>query len=97
VIFVTVDPERDDLEKMRNYVAAFDQSFIGGTGTPDQLANIRTNYGVTAIRVAPGAHYGMDHSSSVYLIDAVGLLRGMMPFGRPVEDYIHDIKLMIGQ
>ena len=40
VIFVTVDPERDDVETMRNYVAAFDDSFIGGTGTPDQMANV---------------------------------------------------------
>ena len=95
VIFVTVDPERDDVETMRNYLSAFDDSFIGGTGTPDQLANIRTNYGVTAIKVSTGDYYGMDHSSSVYIIDAVGALRGMMPLGRPAEDYIHDVKLLL--
>lgn len=98
VIFVTVDPERDDLESMRNYLASFDHTFIGGTGTPEQLATIRTDYGVTAIKdEKSGAHYGIDHSSSVYLIDAAGKLRGMMPFGRSVEDYAHDVRLLIGE
>jgi len=95
VILITVDPERDDVEAMRNYVAAFDDSFIGGIGTPDQLASIRTNYGVTAIKVKQGDDFGFDHSSSVYLIDAVGALRGMMPYGRPADDYIHDVKLLL--
>lgn len=96
VIFVTVDPERDDLDGMRNYLASFDRTFIGGTGTPEQLATIRTNYGVTAIKdEKAGSHYGIDHSSSVYLIDAAGKLRGMMPFDRPADDYVHDVKLLI--
>ena len=96
VIFVTVDPERDNIEMMRNYLASFDHSFLAGTGTPDQLATIRADYGVTATKEKTGgAYYGMDHSSSVYLIDAVGKLRGMMPFGRSADDYIHDVKLLI--
>lgn len=97
VIFITVDPERDDLEVMRKYLAAFDANFIGGTGAPDQLAKIWANYGVTAIKVTTAYGYGIDHSSSVYIIDAVGKLRGMMPFGRTVEDYTHDVKLLIGE
>jgi len=47
--------------------------------------------------VKTGADYGIDHSSSVYLIDAAGILRGMMPFGRPADDYVHDFKLLIGE
>ena len=35
VVFVTVDPERDDAARMKDYLAAFDPSFVGGTGTPD--------------------------------------------------------------
>ena len=97
VVFVTVDPERDDVETMRNYLAAFDDGFIGGTGTPDELASIRTNYGVTAIKVKEGDDFGFDHSSSVYLIDAVGKLRGMMPYGRQAEDYVHDINLLLAE
>lgn len=98
VIFVTVDPERDDLETMRSYLAAFDNSFIGGTGTPEQLARVRTEYGVTATKVDTSvAYYGMDHSSSVYLVDPAGRLRGMMPYGRQASDYAHDVKLLMSE
>ena len=55
VIFVTVDPERDDSARMKAYVAAFDASFVGATGTPDALAAMRRNYGVTQLFVVrPG-------------------------------------------
>ena len=39
VVYVTVDPARDTPQRMREYLAAFDASFIGATGTPAQLEN----------------------------------------------------------
>src|SRR5688572_20795518 len=46
VVYVTVDPERDDAGRMRAYLGGFDPSFVGGTGTPAQLAAVREKYGV---------------------------------------------------
>ena len=46
VVYVTVDPERDDAERMRTYLANFDPSFVGGTGTPEQLDAVRKEYGI---------------------------------------------------
>ncbi|HEY1150321.1 MAG TPA: SCO family protein [Pseudoduganella sp.] len=66
VVFVTVDPERDTPEKLRAYLAQFDKSFIGLTGTPQQMAAIRQAYGITAIKkMAEGSKtdYTMGHSS----------------------------------
>src|SRR5688572_11068608 len=81
VVYITVDPQRDDEERLRKYLRGFDRSFIGGTGTEKQLAAVRDAYGVFAsIRTAPGS-YSMEHSSFVYFIDRSGLLRGLMPFG----------------
>ena len=96
VIFVTVDPERDDAAHMKDFLAEFDPSFIGATGTPDALAAVRQNYGVTAIRHGTGDDYVMDHSSSIYLIDRAGKLRGLMPYGHDADDFVHDIKLLYG-
>jgi len=96
VIFVTVDPERDDAAHMKDFLAAFDPSFIGATGTPDALAAVRQNYGVTAIRHGTGDDYVMDHSSSIYLIDRAGKLRGLMPYGHDADDFVHDIQLLYG-
>jgi protein SCO1 len=94
VIFVTVDPERDGVTRMKDYLAAFDPSFVGATGNPDALAAVRQNYGVTAIKHGTGDDYVMDHSSSIYLIDRAGKLRALMPYGHDADDFVHDIKLL---
>jgi protein SCO1/2 len=96
VIYVTVDPQRDTAEHMRSYLAAFDRSFIGATGTPEALAAVRRNYGVTAVKEGTGPDYAMAHTSSIFLIDRAGTLRAVMPFGHDAADFVHDIKLLSG-
>ena len=97
VIYVTVDPERDTAARMRAYLGGFDPGFVGGTGTPAQLAAARKNYGVMADRKPVGDSYSVAHSSSVYLIDRKGLLRGMMPYGRLPDDYVHDVRALLSE
>lgn len=97
VVYVTVDPERDDAARMRAYLRGFDPSFVGGVGTPAQLAAVRAKYGVTAQRKPVGNSYSVGHSSSVYLIDRKGLLRGMMPYGHEPADYLHDIQALLNE
>ncbi len=95
VIYLTVDPERDNAERLKQYLAAFDPSFVGGTGTAAQMAAVRGSYGVTAQKVGSGSDYGVAHSSFVYLITPDGKLRALMPFGHKADDYVHDISLLL--
>lgn len=97
VIYVTVDPERDDAAHMRDYLDAFDPSFVGATGAPGALAAVRQKYGVTAIKQGTGPDYVMAHTSSIFLIDRAGKLRALMPFGRDAADFVHDIKFLLAQ
>jgi len=99
VVYVTVDPQRDDVPRIRQYLGAFDASFIGGTESPEALAAMRKRYGVVAEKIAPrqGAAYGMNHSTSVYVIDRAGRLRAMMPYGHEAKDFVHDLKLLLAQ
>jgi len=97
VVYVTVDPERDTADRMRAYLGGFDSSFVGGTGAPAQLATVFKNYGVMAERKPIGNSYTVAHSSSVYLIDQKGLLRGMMPYGRLPDDYVHDVRALLSE
>lgn len=97
VVYVTVDPERDSADRMRAYLGGFDPSFVGGTGTPAQLAAVQKSYGVMAERKPFGNSYTVAHSSSVYLIDQKGLLRGMMPYGRLPDDYVHDVRALLSE
>jgi len=94
VVYVTVDPERDDAARMKQYLAAFDPGFVGGTGSAEALAAVRKEYGIAAVRQAgPDGDY--THSSFIYLIDRAGRLRALMPYGRPSEDYVHDVRLLL--
>jgi protein SCO1/2 len=94
VIYVTVDPDRDNAARLRDYLAAFDPSFIGATGAPQVLAAARQKYGVTAVRQGSGADYAMAHTSSIFLIDPAGKLRAMMPFGHDAADFVHDVQYL---
>jgi len=95
VVYVTVDPERDDAKRMRRYLAAFDPTFIGGTGTADKLAAVRKEYGIAADKKPAGAGYVVAHSSYTYLIDRAGKLRALMPYGHTAEDYVHDLRILL--
>ena len=98
VIFVTVDPERDDVARMRTYLASFDPTFVGATGTDEQLAAVRQGYGVIAEKKKSFfGGYSVAHSSFTYLIDRDGSLRALMPYGRTADDYAHDVKLLLNE
>jgi protein SCO1 len=95
VIYLTVDPERDNPERLKQFLAAFDPTFIGGTGSVEQMAGVRKSYGVTAEKHGSGADYGVAHSSFVYLITPDGKLRALMPYGHKADDFVHDISVLL--
>jgi protein SCO1/2 len=68
VIYLTVDPERDNAARLKDYLAAFDPSFRGRHGHARTMATVRQSYGVTAEKVVAGKDYAVAHSSFVYLI-----------------------------
>jgi protein SCO1/2 len=96
VIWITVDPERDDAKRLGDYVTAFDPSFVGGTGSETQLAAVRKEYGIAAAKQqADGQPYSYSHSAFTYLIDRDGRIRALMPYGHPAEDFAHDLRLLL--
>jgi protein SCO1/2 len=100
VVYVTVDPERDDLAHIGPYLAGFDPAFVGVTGQPQALELLRQRYGVTARKLPAadgGTDYAMSHSTSIYLIDREGRLRGLMPFGHAAADFAHDVRQLMAR
>jgi protein SCO1 len=95
IVYVTVDPKRDDAERLRTYLATFDPSFVGATGDAGSLEDVRNTYGVFAQSIAGGDSF--SHSSSTYLIDRKGDLRALMPFGHSADDYVHDVRILLKQ
>jgi protein SCO1/2 len=80
---------------MQRYVTAFDPSFIGGTGTDEQLSAVREEYGIIAKKKVDGENYTFAHSSYTYLIDRDGRLRALMTYGHTAEDFAHDIRILL--
>ncbi len=71
IIFVSVDPERDNKEKLKSYVNAFSEHAIGVTASDDKLFPFLKNMGIIATKQKLSdsqSDYLVDHSSSVYLI-----------------------------
>jgi protein SCO1 len=97
VVYVTVDPERDNAGRLRQFLAGFDNTFIGGTGTEAQLAAVRKDYGISATKIPMGDSYLFSHSSFVYLIDRTGKLRALMPYGHSPDDFVNDLEILLKQ
>lgn len=96
VVYVTVDPERDTAARLREYMAIFNSSFIGLTGSVDELAAIRREYGILIEReMHKDGNYEVHHSSYLYLIDRQGLLRALVPYGKTVADITHDLQILL--
>jgi hypothetical protein len=76
VIFISVDPQRDTLEKLAQYARVFGSDFIGASGTRSEIDLIAESFGVYYKINAPDAegNYTVDHSSFIYVIDRQGYL-----------------------
>ena len=96
VVYITVDPERDNAAQLKTYLSHFNKTFVGGTGTDAQLAAVRKDYGIAAEKAA-GPDGGYNHSSFIYLIDRAGRLRALMPFGHTADDYVHDVRILLAE
>ena len=83
VVFVTVDPARDNAAWIKRYLDAFKAGFIGLTGTPVQIATAAAAWGVRyqAQPADSQGNYAMIHTSDVFLVDGQGMLRNHIFFG----------------
>jgi protein SCO1/2 len=97
VLFVTVDPQRDTPERVQEYVSHFNPGFIGLSGSETELAKVWNDYGVfrEVVDGTSAAGYLVDHTARVTMIDQQGNLRVSFPFDTPVEDIVHDLKLLV--
>jgi len=86
VIFVSVDPGRDDAEALGEYMRSFDPDFIGATGGEEQLRKLTRSLGIYFALDEPdpdSGFYSVDHSASILIIDPQGRLYGR--FSPPLD------------
>jgi protein SCO1/2 len=99
IIFVTVDPARDDLETVKGYIEGFDPSIIGLVGDEAQTTAVKAAFGVVGDRAAGSAeddpYYLVDHTALTFLIGADGAFEGTVAYEEPNETALAKIKRLV--
>ena len=69
LFFISVDPERDTPEVIKNYLSSFDNDFIGITGEPEKIFKLSQSWGILSQKIfLENGEYNIDHSSPVILL-----------------------------
>ena len=76
VVFVTVDPERDTLEKLTTYLKAYNSGFVGMRGSQEEFSDILKRYGASVQFENNNNAIEVSHSDYVYVIDKKGYVAG---------------------
>lgn len=98
VVFVTVDPERDTLERLDIYLSLFHEDIIGVRAEGETLQRLMDQFGARAEKQVlddSAMTYLMDHTASVFLIDQDHTLIEQFMFGTPPDDILRDVQLIL--
>ncbi|MFJ7567238.1 SCO family protein [Herminiimonas sp. NPDC097707] len=99
VLFVTVDPERDTAELLKQYVPAFDPRFLGLRGDLAETEKTAKEFKVFYQKVpgkTPGS-YTIDHTAGSYVFDTQGRIRLFIRHGQGTEPIVHDVKILLAE
>ena len=93
-LFISVDPQRDTLERLAEYTQYFHPAIKGITGKPDDIAELSKRYGASYQKVVldSATNYVVDHSSETYVIDPEGKLVERLPHGALPEQILTAIR-----
>jgi protein SCO1 len=95
VIFVTVDPERDTADVMREYPRAFHPSFLGLYSDLRTTEATAREFRVVYRKVPAGDSYTIDHTAISYAFDPQGRLRLAIPHGQSAQEVADDLRALL--
>ena len=100
VVMVSIDPERDTLSKLANYVKAFDPHFSGARGDNQSVHKMARGMGIVYMKIAanhgnPTENYNIQHSGAVMLLNPQGELAAFFIPPHTAEEVAHDYQLLV--
>jgi len=97
-VFVTVDPARDTPQRLRDYVGFFDGTFLGLTGSEQELYEVARAFGAAFEKGAPddAGGYLMGHTTFGYLLDTRGRVVKLYPADAAPEDLAAGVREVLG-
>ena len=98
-LFVSVDPERDTPEIMKEYMGSFDPTFLALYAQPDKLPEVAKSFRIYYKKVdgKTPTSYTMDHSAGSYVYDTQGRLRLYHRYGSGAQALASDIKRLLAE
>ncbi|MBX3011881.1 MAG: SCO family protein [Caldilineaceae bacterium] len=96
VVFITVDPERDTLDKIKQYVQTFNPAFYGVRVEGEAFEAAKGAFGVYAAKrdaqTGSADSYLVDHTAALYVIDRAGDLREVLPYNAGPDQILPDVE-----
>ena len=95
--FVTVDPERDTPEALRDYLASQTDDVVGVTGEPEDVWKFAADWKAYWKKVElEDGDYTVDHFAGVYMLDEDGEYAGLISYGEPPEQVLPKLRELLG-
>jgi protein SCO1 len=95
VVFITLDPERDTPEVLREYTAAFGADFLGLYTAVDETRALADEFRIFYRKVPTGGSYTMDHTATSYVYDPEGRLRLAVLHAQDAESVTADLQTLL--
>ncbi|CAK0779384.1 protein SCO1 [Gammaproteobacteria bacterium] len=96
-VFVSVDPERDDLVRLKGYLSYFSPTFLGATGPHPALQTLTSQLGILYQRTGQDAGYLVDHSATILLLDPQVRLKALFSAPHQAEVLVGDLLDILGK
>jgi protein SCO1/2 len=98
-IFISVDPERDTPELLRDYTAAFGPDFVALRGSLEETEAVAKEFKAYFKKVPAkeGDSYSVDHSAASYLFDRKGRVRVYSRYGAGTQALLEDLKQLLAE
>ncbi len=99
IIFASVDPKRDTVEMLKNYIEGFGTPIIGLSGTQDEVDDIKRAFGIFSQTVGDTTtdEYLVDHTANVFIVDESGSVIDTIAFGEARSSAIEKIRKLMGK
>jgi protein SCO1/2 len=100
ILFVTVDPARDTVPVLHQYVTAFDPRIVGVTGSQTEIASLAKRYRAFYQPEAANSKsgdYEVTHSSAIYVFNREGQAMLLATPGATNDAILHDLEILVGK
>ncbi|MFZ2972556.1 MAG: SCO family protein [Ferribacterium limneticum] len=97
LIMISVDPERDNVQHLKEYTAFFHPEMIGATGSPEQIAALAKAFGAGYSKspAAADGSYAVDHTTSTYVVGPDGKLAAVLELGATTDKVVGAVRKLL--